>query len=311
MKDRFLWSDGKIINASDFYVHGLSPTAQFGINVFEGIRAYRHTKKGVTTLFRFEEHFDRLAASCEGIGIALPFNYQQLLDGVMLVTSANNYKGDVAYRIIVYIDSEGTWSSRGDISSVVIAPIERARTNPNFIESVKTGISNVSRISKFSMDPGIKAGANYLNGRYALREVQLRGYDDAILLDSDGFVSEGCGANVMMVKNNIVVSPRLENSILNGITKRTIPFLAETMDLDFEERNISPQELLTASDVFFCGTAAEIKPIRSIDGEIIGSGKSEFSRELLSRYIKLVTGDLMGEKSWFIPLNLTSQVNEN
>lgn len=303
MKDRFLWHDGKIINAYDFYVHGLSPTAQFGINVFEGIRAYRNTKTGVTTLFRFNEHFDRLLASCEGIGITLPLNYQQLLDGIKLVTSSNNYKDDVAYRIIVYIDSEGTWSSNGDICSVVIAPIERARTNPHFVEGVKTGISNVSRISKFSMNPGIKAGANYLNGRYALRDVQLRGYDDAILLDSDGFVSEGCGANVMMVKNNIVVSPRLENSILNGITKRTIPFLVEEMGLGFEERDISPQELLTASDVFFCGTAVEIKPIKSIDEEIIGSGKSELSRELLSRYIRLVTGDLMCKKKWFISLN--------
>ena len=303
MKDRFLWCDGEIINASGFHVHGLSPTAQFGINVFEGVRAYRHTITGVLMLFRFEQHFDRLVKSCKGIGVALPFGFQQLLDGIMLVTSANNYNGDVAYRIIVYLDSEGTWSTKGDISSVVIAPIERVRTDPDFIESVKVGISNVSRISKFSMDPSIKAGANYLNGRYALREVQGRGYDDAILLDSDGFVSEGCGANIMMVTNNIVVSPRLENSILDGITKRTIPFLAETMGFEFEERDILPEELSRASDVFFCGTAVEIKPVKSIDGEIIGSGKSEISRELLFRYIRLVTGDLMGEKAWFIPLN--------
>ena len=301
MKDRLFWSNGKIINSFDFKVHGLSPTAQFGINVFEGIRAYRHFSSGKLMLFRFDDHYERLLESCEGIGVELNYTNQELIDGIINLTSKNNFNGDVAYRIIVYLDSEGTWSSINS-PNVVIAPIERSRTNLDNLGNVDAAISRISRINKDSIDPRIKAGANYLNSRYALQEVRQRGFDDAILLDSKGFVSEGCGANIMIFKDSSILTPSINNSILDGITRRSIPELAKKIGFSFEERNILPDELFKAREAFFCGTAAEIKPISTINGKKIGSGEIQLSRKLLAKYLSLVTGDLEIDKSWLTPI---------
>jgi branched-chain amino acid aminotransferase len=298
-EDRLIWYKGEIMPAKDACVSILSPTAQYGLNVFEGIRGYWSDEFEDVFLFRLPEHLKRLAASCRLIGFDPPYAMNEVADAIRNVLRANSYRCDVAVRASFFVDGEGSWSS-SDPVCMFIAPVSKPRRNTTSDEGARAVISTYERIDDRAMPPRIKAGANYINGRYAHLEAQAAGYDLPILLDRGGKVSEGAGACLMMVREGVLVTPPTSSSILESITRNTLLTLAAECGVPTDVRVIDRTELYLAEELFLCGSAAEITPLVSIDRFTIGDGTAgPVARKLLSAYFDAASG---GRVEWLTPI---------
>ena len=224
--DRLIWFKGELIKAEDAKVHALSPTAQFGLNVFEGLRGYWSKPDQELYIFRFDDHITRLFQSCKLIGIKCPYSKEDILRATREVLAANDFRADVAVRTTLFVDEEGSWNSSEPVD-MFVAPIVKSRLDSSSLIGKKVSVSSWERIDDRSLPPRVKAGANYINGRYAFMEAKAAGYDLPILLDRDGKVSESAGSCIMMVRDGILATPRNTSSILESITKDTILQLAK------------------------------------------------------------------------------------
>ncbi len=302
-QDRLIWFKGALMPAAEAEVPVLSPTAQFGLNVFEGLRGYWNSARQDVFLFRMDDHLARLAASCRLIGIQSPYTTDQIAKAMREVLQANTYREDIAVRVTLFVDGEGTWSSIEPVD-MFVAPIAKPRRDTAKTSGVRACISTWERIDDRNIPPRIKAGANYINGRYAHLEAQAAGYDLPILLDRSGKVSEGAGSCLMMVRDGVLVTPPVTASILESITRDTLLQLAAAMDFPIKTRVIDRTELYLASEVFLCGSAAEITPVTSVDRYTIGSGKiGPLTQRLLERYLAVASGqEDVGEAAWCAPV---------
>lgn len=290
MKDNLIWCRGKIVHQSQATVPLLSPMSQFGLNVFEGIRAYWNAEEEQLYAFRLDEHLRRLMESCRLIRIEPPHSPAEIIDFFCEAIAANNLRCDTAVRLTVFVDGEGTWNTSTPIS-MFIAPIARARTAIAGLKGKAACISSWERISDNVMPPRIKIGANYINGRYAHLQAVKDGYDLPIFLGRDRKVSEGAGACLFMVRNSVLVTPSLTSSVLESITRTTIIEIARARGLDVVERSIDRTELYLADEIFLCGSAAEITPVTSIDRFEIGSGEpGQITLDLLAEYHAVASG---------------------
>ena len=285
--------------ASQATVSVLSPTAQFGLNVFEGIRGYWSEKEQEIYLFKIKDHLKRLTNSCKLMGIRQPYDANFVVDAIRAVLMANDYHCDVAVRVTFFVDGEGTWST-SDPVDMFVAPVKKARLDKANLMGKSAAVSTFERIDDRVMPPRIKVGANYINGRYAHMEVQACGYDLPILLDRHGKVSEGAGACLMMVRDGVLVTPTISSSILESITRDTILTLAREAGQATEVREIDRTELYLAEEVFLCGSAAEITPVISVDQYCLGDGTpGSLTRSLLADYLKAASG---GRVDWVTPV---------
>lgn len=298
-QDCFIWFNGSLMPAAEAKVPVLSPTAQFGLNVFEGIRGYWSDATQDVFLFRLAEHLGRLDASCRLIGIENPHSQDAITDAIRDALKANDYKCDIAVRATLFVQGEGSWYS-SDPVGMFVAPIAKARRDVSATHGLRACISTWERIDDRAMPPRIKAGANYINGRYAHLEAQANGYDLPILLDRAGKVSEGAGSCVMMVRDGVLVTPPGTSSILESITRDTLLELARDMDQPVEIRPIDRTELYIADELFLCGSAAEITPLTAIDRYFVGSGQvGQITRRLLKSYLDAASG---GRPDWLTPV---------
>lgn len=302
-QERLIWFKGSLMPADEARVPVLSPTSQFGLNVFEGLRGYWNATRKDIFLFRMEDHLKRLESSCRLIGISSPYDAQQITAAVLEVLRANEYREDVAVRATLFVDGEGSWSSSEPVD-MFVAPIAKARRDLANMSGARACVSTWERIDDRSFPPRIKAGANYINGRYAHLEAQAAGYDLPVLLDRTGKVSEGAGSCIMMVRDGVLVTPPSASSILESITRDTLLKLAIRMDIPTEVRVIDRTELYLASEVFLCGSAAEITPLSSIDRYTIGAGTmGPVTLRLLTRYLQVVNGNAGAEDEvWCTPV---------
>ena len=302
-QDRLIWFKGALMPAEQAQVPVLSPTAQFGLNVFEGLRCYWNAESTDVYVFRMDDHLTRLAASCRLIGISSPYSADQIAGAVREVLRANSYREDIAVRVTLFVDGEGTWSSTEPVD-MFVAPIAKARRDIADTSGVRAGISTWERIDDRNLPPRIKAGANYINGRYAHLEARAAGYDLPILLDRSGKVSEGAGSCLMMVRDGVLVTPPVTASILESITRDTLLQLASSMNISTETRVIDRTELYLASEVFLCGSAAEITPVTSVDRYTIGDGKiGALTQRLLQRYLAVASGqESVGDRARCTPV---------
>lgn len=302
-QDRLIWFKGALVPANEALVPVLSPTSQFGLNVFEGIRGYWNPDRKDIFLFRLQEHLNRLAASCRLIGIKIPYDANQIETAIRDVLRANNYQEDVAVRVTVFVDGEGSWSSSKPVD-MFVAPIAKARRDINNMTGMRACVSTWERIDDRSFPPRIKAGANYINGRYAHLEAQAAGYDLPILLDRTGKVSEGAGSCLMMVRDGVLITPPTASSILESITRDTLLELAANIEIPTSVRIIDRTELYLASELFLCGSAAEILPLTAIDRYEVDSGKmGHITQQLMKRYFATVSGNSAdGYDSWRTPV---------
>ncbi len=302
-QDRFIWLNGEIVNINDAKINVLAPTAQFGANVFEGIRCYWNRTKKQLYAFRLQEHYERLENSIRLFRLDSHYTKDDFEQYLKEIVQANGYREDIAVRQAVFVDGFGSWFSSGPVG-MFIAPIAKKRKQIPLAVGERTCVSSWERISEGNMSPRVKVGANYINSRLAKMEATDNGYDSAIFLNHLGYVSEGTGSCFFMVKNGILVTPMLTDSILESITRNTIIEIAKKeLYIDVVERSINRTELYTCEEAFFCGSAVEIAPIVQFDSFIIGNGSpGKWTQEIHKKYLEIVSGDNDKFKKWLTPI---------
>ena len=289
-RDGWIWQNGALVPWRDANVHVLTHTLHYGVGVFEGVRAY-DTPTG-TCIFRLREHTDRLFNSAHILGLEIPYTRDEVNQAQLDVFGANEL-AEGYLRPMVYLGSEAMGLRAKDLSvNLCIA----AWPWPNYMDpgsrrnGIKVRVSSYTRHHVNITMCKAKANGHYINSILALHEALDCGCDEALLLDNEGYVAEGSGENVFIVKAGELHTPEL-TSCLDGITRNTIFCLAAEMGVNIRERRITRDEVYICDEAFFTGTAAEVLPIRELDGRVIGSGKrGPVTERFQSAYFDQVRG---------------------
>ena len=292
-----IWFDGEMIDWQDANTHLLTHTLHYGLGVFEGVRAYS-TQKG-PSIFRLDDHTDRLFKSAETVNMEIPYSKKVLNEAHQMVIKANNLK-EAYIRPMCFYGSEGM-GLRAD--NLKVHAMVAAWEWPSYMEpeartkGIKVKLSSFNRQVKNPVS-NAKVNGNYVHSIVALNEALENGFDEALMLDADGYVAEGSGENFFIVKEGVLYSPDLD-SCLDGITRRTILELAEELGISYEIKKLTVEDVLEADESFFSGTAAEVVPINSLDGNTIGSGdRGPVTERLQSIYFDQVRGVRDLNLSW-------------
>lgn len=298
VENRFIWFKGEILNVNDAKINILSPTSQFGLNVFEGIPCYWNDEQKQLYAFRLDDHYDRLIRSAKLLEIDCPYTKEQMKKALIDVIKANEYDENLSVRQTLFVDGFGSWGSAGPVD-MFVAPIPKGRMSKEYNKmGLNACITSWRRITDNTLSPRIKCGANYINSRVGQREALRNGYDTCIFLNEFGKVSEGPGSCFFMVKNGALVTPQLTDAVLESITRDTVIKLASKIGLNVIERTIDRTELYTCDEAFLCGSAMEITPVLSIDKRIVGKGETGRLTDILHKeYIKTAIA-LSGESEW-------------
>jgi len=297
-RDGVIWFDGALVDWREANTHLLTHTLHYGMGVFEGVRAYP-TNEGLA-IFRLSDHTRRLFDSAHILGMKIPFNPSEIEDAHKTVVKENELNS-AYFRPMCFYGSEGMGLRADNLKvHVMVAAWEWGSYlgEDNMKNGIKVRVSSFTRHHVNSTMCRAKANGNYMNSMMALKEALDDGYDEAILLDSNGFVMEGSGENIFIVRDNVIFTPDL-TSALDGVTRKTVIQLAEELNYKVVERRITRDELYIADEAFFTGTAAEVTPIREIDGRSIGSGKRGPITEILqSKYFEVVFGKSPNHENW-------------
>tara|TARA_B110001450_G_scaffold219842_1_gene214994 strand:- start:3467 stop:4390 length:924 start_codon:yes stop_codon:yes gene_type:complete len=290
--ENLVWFDGNIIPQSEAKINILTPTSQFGANVFEGLRGYWNDTNQQLYIFRLEEHTKRLLNSIKMMRFEDKYSHEYLVESLKATVIKNKYKEDIAIRQTVFLDGNGSWFATSPIN-MFIAPIVKKRMVTNDENGLHCCVSSWERINDNSLSPKIKVGANYINSRAGQLEAIRNGYDYPVFLNDAGKVSEGPGACIFMIRDNVLITPPTTASILESITRETIIELAiNELNIKVEVREVDRTELYISDELFFCGTAVEVVPIISMDKIKIGNGKIGQHTKLISKeYFKIVRGE--------------------
>jgi len=297
-RDGFIWMDGEWLDWREAKVHVLTHTLHYGMGAFEGVRAYE-TDHG-PAIFKLEEHTKRLFNSTRILGMKIPFDAATLNQAQREVVSKNNLKS--AYiRPMCFYGSEGM-GLRADNLKVhtMIAAWEWGAYlgEDNMKNGIRIRTSSYVRHPAHPTLSGAKTNGNYINSMMALKEALEHGFDEALMLDIDGFVSEGSGENIFVIKDEVIYTPNL-TSALPGITRDTIVTLAKSMGYEIVEKKLSCDEIYASDEAFFTGTAAEVTPIRDLDGNQIGIGsRGPITEKLQSLYFDCVYGRNADYRHW-------------
>ncbi len=297
-RDGVIWFDGKMVPWRDANVHVLTHTLHYGMGVFEGIRAYK-AEQG-TAIFRLQEHTRRLFDSAHILGINIPYDQQTINDAICAAVRDNGLESGYI-RPLVFYGSEGMGLRADNLRvHVSIAAWEwGAYLGADGIEKgIRIHTSSYTRHHVNITMCKAKAVGNYMNSTLALQEALAGGYDEALLLDTEGYVAEGSGENIFIVRDGIIYTPEL-TSALAGITRASIFTLAEEIGYTIREKRISRDEVYIADEAFFTGTAAEVTPIRELDGRTIGAGtRGTITERLQSLFFDLVHGRQATHLDW-------------
>ena len=297
-RDGKIWFNGDLVEWRSATTHVLTHTLHYGMGVFEGVRAYE-TPDG-PAIFRLQDHTKRLFNSAKIVGMQLPFTEEQINRAHIDVVKANNL-ASCYFRPMAYYGSGklGVAPKQDDVQVILAAWAWGAYLGE---EGMRKGIR--VRVSSFTRHhPNVtmikaKANGNYMNSIMANTEATRDGYDEAILLDAQGYVAEGSGENIFTVRDGVLYTPAL-GVALDGITRRSVIAIASEMGLKVVEKRLTRDELYVADEVFFTGTAAEVTPIREIDGRQIGIGeRGPITAEIQQRYFDIVQGKNLKYRDW-------------
>lgn len=297
-RDGFIWYDGKLVDWRDATTHVLTHTLHYGMGVFEGVRAYE-TANG-PAIFRLQDHTDRLFRSAKILGMALPFSKEEINQAHIDVVKANQLKSCYFRPMAFYGSGKlGVAPKKDDVQVIVAAWPWGAYLGEEGLEKgIRVKTSSFTRHHVNITMCKAKANGNYMNSILANNEATADGYDEALLLDVDGFVAEGSGENIFIVRKGKLYTPDL-TSALEGITRDTIVQLATEMGLQIIEKRITRDEVYSADEAFFTGTAAEVTPIRELDRRSIGEGsRGPITAELQKRYFACVKGEDATRADW-------------
>ena len=297
---KWIWQNGKQVAWAQATTHVMAHALHYGSSVFEGIRAY-DTARG-PAIFRLREHLERLFDSCKMYRMPLPFSFEEIEEACCAVIRDNELAG--AYlRPLVYRDAAtlGLSPSPTDPVSVAIMAFEWGPLlgSEALQNGTDVGISSWKRIKSDSNPVFSKAGGHYLTSQLISMEAKSNGFDEGLAVNDSGNLTEAAGANVFVVRKGHLLTPGLGCSILEGITRDTVLQLATRNGLIVNETNIPREMLYSADEVFMCGTAAEVTPIRSVDRIEVGSGKpGPITRLLQKAYREVVTGESVVDPGW-------------
>jgi len=298
-----IWMNGTLVDWKDANIHIATHVIHYGSGVFEGIRAY-DSKRG-THVFRLAEHMRRLSDSCRVYRMDVPYAVEQLTEAVLDTIRANEFKACYIRPLIYRGYSQlGVNPMPCPVEvAIIVWEWDAYLGDDALAKGVDVGVSSWTRIAPNTFPAMAKATANYANSGLIKMQATVDGYAEGIALDESGLVSEGSGQNLFLVRDNIVYTPSLTSSILQGITRDTV--LQLTRDLGFEVREQAlPREFLyLADEAFFCGTAVEITPIRSIDKIVVGNGnRGPITAALQQRFFEILGGDHPDVHSWLTPV---------
>jgi branched-chain amino acid aminotransferase len=299
-KVKKIWLDGSFVDWDAAHVHLLTHSLHYGVTAFEGVRAYQRAD-GATYIFRLREHIDRLFDTCKMCLIKPEFTREQVM-AACVETIRTNGMVDGYIRPIVFIGegAMGIYAPTNPIHTAIIAWRWGAYLGE---EALKNGIrTKVSSFQRHHINVSLakaKMSGQYTNSVLAKREAKLAGYDEAILLDTQGYVSEGSGENIFVARKGVLYTPDLASSILEGITRDTVLAIARELDIPVVEGRITRDQLWLADEVFFTGTAAEVTPVREVDNRTIGEGTvGPITKKIQARFFEIVRGNDTSHAEW-------------
>ena len=297
-RDGVIWYDGKLVDWRSATTHVLTHTLHYGMGVFEGVRAYK-TDKGAA-IFRLQEHTDRLFNSAHILQMKMPFTKQEISAAMCAAVRENNLES--AYiRPMAFYGAEAMGIAAKTLSTHVICAAwswGAYMGDEALTRGIRVKTSSFSRHHVNITMCKAKANGNYMNSILAHQEAAQDGYDEALLLDVDGFVAEGSGENIFLVRKGKLITPDL-TSALEGITRDTIVQLAGELGIQVIEKRITRDEVYTADEAFFTGTAAEVTPIRELDNRAIGTGtRGPITEKLQALYFDVVKGKSAKHMHW-------------
>jgi len=302
-RDGTIWFDGELIPWRDAKVHVLTHTLHYGMGVFEGVRAYNAGNYG-TSIFRLKEHTDRLFRSAHIMNMKMRWSNEELLEAQKQVVRENNLE-EAYLRPMVFYGSEGMGLRADNLQThcIVAAWNWPSYMSPEAREQgIKVRVSSYTRHHVNISMCKAKANGHYINSMLALKEALDCGCEEALLLDNEGYVAEGSGENVFIVREGTIYTPEL-TSCLDGITRNTLFRLAKDSGYTIVEKRITRDEVYVADEAFFTGTAAEVLPIRELDGRVIGAGRrGPITEKLQSLYFDAIRGNLPQYAEWLSPV---------
>ncbi|MDQ4121278.1 MAG: branched-chain amino acid transaminase [Acidobacteriota bacterium] len=300
----WVWMNGELIRWNEANIHVSAHALHYGSGVFEGIRCYA-TERG-PAVFRLDEHLERLFASAAVYGLEIPYTQTELKEAVSQLIRQNGFESCYIRPICFYgSDSLGVHPARCPVEVVIMAWKWATYLGAEGLErGVRVTISPWVKFHSSMMPTTAKACGQYLNSILAVREAVSRGYDEALLLDADGNLSEGSGENLFLVKDGKLLTNDQRHSILLGITRNACLEIAQELGYEVESQTLRVEDLMNADEIFFTGTAAEVTPVREIDGTAIGTGaRGPITERIQSAFMATVSGLYPKFENWlhFIP----------
>ena len=297
----FIWFDGRFVKWEEATVPIMTHALHYGTAVFEGIRAY--ASRNNLYIFKLNEHMERLHRSASVYSITLNYTAKELCEATTQLLKKIGLRESCYIRPLTFVGLHGIdlniTRESPTHTAIIIFPLAKYFKG----EGIKACISSWRRIHDTAMPPMAKAAGNYLNSILATQESRRNGYDESILLDRDGYVSEASGENIFLVRNNNIYTPSIASSALEGITRDTAITIAKDLGYKVKERSISRTELYIADEIFLTGTAAEIIAVTSIDDRTIGDGiEGSVTKSIREKYSEIVCSNVEDFMSWLTPV---------
>ncbi|MGB0679250.1 MAG: branched-chain amino acid transaminase [Polyangiales bacterium] len=296
-----IWMDGEWVAWDQASVHVLTHSLHYGLAVFEGIRCYAQEGGGTSAIFRLEDHVRRLFDSARIATLAIPFAPEQVSEACRTVVRRNGLK-EAYIRPLAFVgDGAMGLGARDNATRVCVAawPWGTYLGEDALTRGIRAKVSSFQRPGVNALMSKGKITGHYVNSVLAKREALAAGYDEAILLDSQGYVCEASGENIFVIRDNIVVTPPMGTSLLAGITRDTVLQLLRELGLTVHERLLSRDELYIADEIFMCGTAAEITPVRQVDERDVGGGtRGPITTQIQDVYFRAVRSPSGGHPEW-------------
>jgi branched-chain amino acid aminotransferase len=300
-----IWFNGEIMPWQDATVHVMTHAIHYGSSVFEGIRAYNTPDQG-TCVFRLNDHNRRLFDSAKIYSMTIPYTLDQINSATMDIIRANDLKSAYIRPIAFYGDlGMGIQVPFGQETELSIAAFEwGAYLGEEALQNgVDAGISSWSRLAANTLPTGAKAGGNYLSSQLISMEARRHGYGEGIALDVNGYVSEGAGENIFVIRDKVVMTTPKTAAILPGITRDTCMVMLKELGYEIREENIPRESMYLADEIFMCGTAAEVTPVRSVDGIAVGNGgRGPITKEVQDMFFGLFNGSTPDKWGWLTPV---------
>lgn len=289
-KSKYIWYNGKFVPWEKATTHVLSHGLHYGSGIFEGIRAYSNKKD--TYIFRLKEHYDRFYNSAKVAFIKLPYT-QKILEEATIKLLKKNALKDCYIRPLAFIGEGAIGINPGSNKvNIIIAAFKWGTYlgDEGVRKGIRTKISSFARMGVNSFMTKSKISGNYINSVFAKREALLSGYDEALMLDTDGYVAEGTGENIFIVRDGVIKTTPI-TTVLEGITRNCVLSIAKSNNIKVIEQKFTRDELYIADEVFLSGTAAEITPVREVDDRKIGKGKpGKITKMVQNQYLEMVKG---------------------